>query len=452
MLNGILTLFYFLLALLILVIVHEFGHFWVARRFGIKVLRFSFGFGPVLWSFKDKKDTQYVFSLIPLGGYVKLLDEREGPVPPEMLSKTMNRQPPWIRFLVVAAGPLFNWILAFILIWLCLVIGMPSITPRIKTIEPNSIIALANIEPHSQILAIDGRDVSSWHDVQYEMMAYLGTDKPVTWQLENLNTHRIYQAKINVNQWRLDGSEDFLKSLGIRPLVPNFPPIINEVQSNSPAARAGLMPDDKVMSIANHPVNSWIQLVDWVKQHPNQTVSMQIKRKNEDYTLQITIGAAESNGKLTGILGVVPQPVTMLGDWFRIHRLQPIAAAREAFMQTVNYTKMSFVFLGRLVTGKLSAHGMSGPIGIAIGAGESAKGGFVYYLSFLALISISLAVINVLPIPLLDGGHLFYDLIELCFRFKFSDYFKSIMNQLGFIFLVGLMGFTIVNDLARLMN
>ena len=452
MLNAVLTPFYFLLSLLILVIIHEFGHFWVARRFGIKVLRFSFGFGPVLWSCHDKKGTEYVFSLIPLGGYVKLLDEREGNVLPEEQALTMNRQPPWIRLLVVSAGPLFNWVLAFILFWVVLIIGVPSVAPRIAAVIPNSIASLAQIQPKSEVITIEGRQVASWRDVQYKMMSYLGTERLISWQLENNETHRPYQAMINTTHWHLEGTSDFLKSLGIIPWIPEVPSIIDQVQPDSPAARAGLQVGDDVLSIANHPVHTWFKLLEWVRKYPNQTVSLEIRRGNHIKKMKVTVGETQVEGKSSGFLGVISQPLTQLSDWMRVERMGPVDAILGAFDQTVNYTKMSFVFLGRLVTGKLSAQGMSGPVGIAIGARESARGGLVYYLSFLALVSISLAVINVLPIPLLDGGHLFYDLMELFFRFTVSDYVKSVMNRLGFVFLAGLMGFTVVNDLARLMN
>ncbi len=447
----LLTLFYFVLALLLLIIVHELGHFLVARCCGVKVLRFSFGFGKVLALWKDKRGTEYALSLVPLGGYIKMLDESEGEVPESERHLAFNNKPIWARIAIVLAGPLFNLLFAFVALWLVLVIGIKSLAPMIEDVKPGSIAAQAGLMAKQEIVSIDGRPIASWRDFQYALMPHFGANEPLVMIVKMQVDGRKKQLILPLANWQLDAKNpDVLSSLGIVPFVPTVPPVVGEVMRESPALSAGLQTGDVITSIDGQDIKDWLVLVDYVRQRPNQRIMLSLTRHGTPEAVVIHTASEMNNGRLEGFLGVRSQRINLPPHWLRLQRETPLRAIGTAFKQTIGLTETTFALIGRLVMGRLPIQSISGPVGIAQGAGESARSGLPYYLSFLALVSISLGVLNLLPIPMLDGGHLLYYLIELVRRRPLSDELKSAGIYLGLVLLVTLMIIALKNDISRL--
>ncbi len=445
------TLLYFLLALVLLIVVHEFGHFIVARWCGVKVLRFSFGFGKVLARWHDKRGTEFAWSLFPLGGYVKMLDEAEGDVPEHERHLAFNNKSVWARIAIVLAGPLFNFLFAFVALWLILVIGIKSLAPMIDSVQPGSIAARAGLTSKQEITSLDGKKVTSWRDFQYALLPLLGSGKPITITVKSLEDGQQSSMILPLADWQLDTKKtDVLASLGITPFVPTIPPIVGEVVAESPAQVAGLQPGDLITSVDGHIVKDWLFLVDFVKQQPDKRLSLVVERQGQPSTVVVHTGSAMNKGREEGFLGVRSQRVDWPADWLRLQREAPVKAIGTALTQTLELTGTTFTLIGRLVMGRLPLQSISGPVGIAQGAGESARSGLAYYLSFLALVSISLGVLNLLPIPMLDGGHLLYYLIEIITRRPLSDEVKSVGIYVGLVLLVVLMIIGLTNDLTRL--
>ena len=452
--SMILTLLYFILTIALLVTVHEYGHFIVARCFGIKVLRFSLGFGKALFRWRDKKDTEYVISALPLGGYVKMLDESEGEVAPEDRERAFNNQPILVRMLVILAGPLFNFLFAFLTLWLVLVIGMQSLAPVIANVKPNSIAAKAGLDSQEEIISIDNQPITSWRDVQFALMPLLGSNKTISVEVQSLKTGQKKQLALPLASWALEGDKpELIDSLGIEPLIPILPAVVGEVVTDTPAKKAGMKSGDIIKSVNGVVVKNWMFLVNFVKERPNQAVSLLIHRDGKPIHISFVTGELTGNdGKPAGFLGVRSEKINWPKKWLRFKRQGPVQALGEAFHQTLDLGSATFSTIGNLIKGKLSFKHLSGPVGIAQGAGESGRSGLVYYLSFLALISVSLGVLNLLPIPMLDGGHLLYDVIELVCRRSLSNRAKSTGVYIGLVLLAGLMTLAITNDLMRLWN
>lgn len=449
----LLMLFYFFLALLLLITVHEYGHFLVARLCGVKVLRFSFGFGKTIASWRGKHGTEYVWAFFPLGGYVKMLDEAEGEVPAQERHLAFNNKPIWARIAIVLAGPLFNFLFAFVALWLVLVIGIKSLAPMVSDVKPGSVVARGGLLANQEILSLGGNKITSWRDFQYALMPLLGTSEPVKMAVKSSVDGTQKTVFFSLANWSLDAKNpDILDSLGIVPFIPTIPPIVGEVMPASPAQAAGIEVGDVVVSVNGHKIVDWFMLVDFVKARPNQSIWLKISRQGIRKTFDIHVASEKRKGKEEGFLGVRSQPFEWPAHWWRLQREAPIPAVGIALRQTLVLTGSTFVLIGRLIVGKLPLHSLSGPVGMAQGAGESASSGLPYYLSFLALVSISLGVLNLLPIPMLDGGHLLYFLIELIRRRPVSDDIKSIGIYLGLVLLVTIMIIALSNDIARLIG
>lgn len=445
------TLFYFFLTMMILVFVHELGHFLVARLCGVKVLRFSFGFGKILASWQDKRGTVFAWSLIPLGGYVKMLDETEELVSEKERHLTFNQKSIAARAAIVLAGPLFNFIFAFVSLWLVAVIGIKSIAPIIQSVTPGSIAAQAGMTARQEIISLDDQRVMSWHDFQYELMQNLGTDKIMKLRVKELDKGEEKTLSLPLKHWQLDAKNpDVLTSLGMIPFIPIVPPVIGEVIKNSPADLAGLKVDDEIIQLNANPLKDWLVLVNFVKKTPNHPLTLMIKRQGKMRTLKLMTGQIDDHGQRHGYLGVRAKPAKWPSGWLRLQREAPIPALGSALLKTGVFIQTTGLFVGRLISGQLPWQSISGPLGIAEGAGQSGRIGFSYYLSFLALLSISLGVLNLLPIPLLDGGHLVYLLMEMITRRPISEGFKSISLYLGMLFMLTLMIIALNNDLTRL--
>ncbi|WP_133129422.1 RIP metalloprotease RseP [Legionella yabuuchiae] len=447
------TAFYFMLALLILIVVHEYGHFIVARLCGVKVLRFSFGFGKVLFSWKGKKGTEYAWSIFPLGGYVKMLDETEGEVPEEERHLAFNNKPLWKKVAVVIAGPLFNFLFALFALWLMWVIGFKSLAPMIEQVKPGSIAAQAGLESNYEILALAEEKIDSWRDFQYAIMPYLGSDASIKLKVKSLDNGALNTVILPLRNWEVGIKKpDLLNSLGIVPFVPSIPPVVGEIVRDTPASKAALSVGDKITAINGKEITDWLELVEFVRQHPNQTIQLSVLRGQTPQTISVTVGVTERQGEQEGFLGLKSKKVDWPEHWLRVQQKGPLNALEKSFSQTLELTGATFTLLGRLAIGKLPIQSLSGPVGIAQGAGESARGGLSYYLSFLALVSISLAVLNLLPIPVLDGGHLLYYLIEGIRGKPLSEEVKSVGMYIGLFLLMALMVIALSNDISRLMG
>lgn len=447
----LLTLLYFFLALLLLVTVHEYGHFQVARWCGVKVLRFSFGFGKVLARWHDKKGTEYAWSLFPLGGYVKMLDESEGDVAESERHLAFNNKSVWARIAIVLAGPLFNFIFAFVALWLVLIIGMHSLAPMIESVKPNSIAANAGLTAKEEIIALNDIKINSWRDFQYALMPLVGSKETVRLTVKSQVDGHQSQIMLPLADWELDSKKpDPLKSLGIEPFIPSIPPVVGEVIPDAPAAKAGLKTGDKIVSVDGKPFDDWLFLVNYVKERPDAQLTLQVNRKGSVQEVVVHTGSQDNKGTVEGFLGLRSQKVDWPSHWLRLERQNPLEAIGTAFKQTIQLTETTFILMGRLITGKLGINSISGPVGIAQGAGDSGRGGLASYLFFLALVSISLGTLNLLPIPMLDGGHLLYYVLEIIIRRPVSDSLKSAGAYVGLLLLGALMFVALTNDISRL--
>jgi regulator of sigma E protease len=445
------TVLYFILALLLLVTVHEYGHFQVARWCGVKVLRFSFGFGPILLRLYDRKGTEYVWSLIPLGGYVKMLDEAEAPVPDAEKHMAFNQQSLLARAAIVIAGPLFNFLFAFVALWLVLVIGIYSLAPIVDSVTANSIAARAGLNSKQEIIALNDTPINSWREVQYALMPFIGSSGTLVLQVKSLTDGHKSRITLPLSDWHLDDKKpDPIKSLGIIPFEPSVPPIIGEVLPDSPGQISGLQVGDIFISVDGNTFDDWNYLVNYVKNKPLTKVVLALKRNGRLHQVPLVIGEQELSGKKVGYIGIRSQKIHWPPNWLRLEREGPIKALGVAFKQTIQLTTTTFTLMGRLLTGQLGLKSISGPVGIAEGAGDSGRSGLVYYLFFLALVSISLGALNLLPIPMLDGGHLLFYAIEIIRGKPLSDKAKSAGVTIGLLLLFALMCVSLSNDIARL--
>ncbi len=442
----------FIIALLLLVLVHEYGHFLIARCCGVKVLRFSFGFGKILARWNDKRGTEYTWSLIPLGGYIKMLDESEGDVPTDQRHMAFNNKPIWARIAIVLGGPVFNILFAFVALWLVLVIGIQSLAPIIDEVKPGSIAAHAGLTAKQEILSVNGEKTVGLRDVEYALALLAGTQDPVEITVQSLGTQRQTTHILSLANWQPDPKNpDVLDSIGLVPFLPTIPPVVGEVLSESPAQAAGIHLGDVIKSVDGLPIHDWLALVDFVKVHPGKLVWLHVVRDGQTLKFNIRINSVMTDGKAQGQLGLRSEdPALLFSQSFRTHREAPLRAIRSAFKQTVDLTGATFALAGRLMTGKLSWNNISGPIGIAQGAGNSGRGGLTYYLFFLAVVSVSLGALNILPIPTLDGGHLLYYFIEIILRRPLSERVKVVGTYIGLGLLLMLMVVALHNDIIRL--
>lgn len=444
--------FYFVLAVSILITVHEWGHFLVARWNGVKVLRFSIGFGKPLIKYQGKKGTEYILAAIPLGGYVKMLDEEEEHVPDEDKPYAFNRQSVWARLAIVIAGPLFNFLFAIVAIWLMFVIGINTLAPIIQQVKMPSVAEKAGFKSMDEVMAVAGRPVQNWRDFQLEMVTHLGQKKPITIEITNHGSKQTNRLLMPMDNWQLDHKKpDVLDSIGITPFVPSIKPIVGKVVHKSAAQLAGLKPGDKILSVNGKPIRDWIQLVHMVRKNPGEMLLLSVKRNHQTLPIKLIPRRKEENGKTIGFVGLTPKSVDWPAGWLRMQHYGLWESVPRAFTETWNLTTLSFKMLAKFVSGDVSLRNIGGPIGIAQGAGQSARVGIEYYLSFLALVSISLGILNILPIPMLDGGHVLFYLIELVRRRPLDEKTKQKALMFGLVLLLAVTTLAIFNDVVRLM-
>jgi regulator of sigma E protease len=440
----------FIVALGILVAVHEWGHFWVARRCGVKVERFSIGFGKALWRKTDKLGTEYVIAAIPLGGYVKMLDERVDEVSEQDLPYAFNRQHVLKRIAIIAAGPIVNFLFAIFALFVMYLIGLQTVKPVVGSIEPDSVFSQSNIPQNAILTQVGPRKVVDWEDVAYEFMSFIGHDKMlVKWTDENSAYER--SATINISQWKFDPDKtSVFSSLGLTPYRPKVLNVLGYIEDGSAAQRIGFQTNDKIVSLDGTSMQHWEQIVGYVSTRPNQLVQVDVLRDGQIVNLSGTIGSMVEEDKTKGYMGFTPTFEPWPDGVVFVHQYGVVNAMSKAMDKTWRLMTLSVEMLGKLVTGDVSVKNLSGPISIAQGAGMSASLGLVYFLGFLALISVNLGIINLLPLPVLDGGHLLYYFIELFSGRPVPESVQEVGFKIGGVLLLLLMSIAIVNDIARL--
>ena len=447
------TVLAFVVTLGLLIVFHEFGDYQVARWCGVKVLRFSIGFGrPLLTKRWGKDQTEWVLAAFPLGGYVKMLDEREGSVAPQELPQVFNRKPVAHRFAIVAAGPAANFLLAILLYWLLFILGVAAIKPVIGTVPPATPAAFSGFERGETITKIGGEPVTTWQDARWVLLSHVvDQSSPVTVEtinpLGHVNVRHVDVTDIQPDD--LDG--DFLKKIGLTIYQPDMEPIIAQVTPESAGSRAGLRAGDKILEVNGKQIALWEELVQEIRANPGMLLRLRIQRNSETLSLEAIPDTATEGSEKVGKLGVGPKI-----DQAEFEKLMveisyaPGTAMVRAISKTWETSVFTLQMLGKMLAGQVSWKNVSGPITIADYAGKSAQMGVTPYLGFLALISISLGVLNLLPIPVLDGGHLMYYVIEIIKGSPLSPKAAELGQQVGMALLFALMAFAIYNDVVRL--
>ncbi|MDQ7090192.1 MAG: RIP metalloprotease RseP [Methylococcales bacterium] len=446
------TLFHFIVAIGLLVAIHEFGHFWIARRCGVKVVRFSIGFGKIIWAYQKTADsTEYALSAIPLGGYVKMIDEREGDVKKEDLPFAFNRQPLAKRAAIVAAGPIFNLLLAIVLYWVIFVMGETGMRPIIGEVAPKTLAYQAGFAEGEEIISVNDKLTPTWNEAIGALFALaIGSEqgiKVVTKSRDGLEGTHFLDVP---NEAAME-PELLYDRVGLKPFTPKLKPIIGRVLDDSAAKEAGLKPGDLILSADTIKIEQWMQWVHYVQQRPEIVIQLLISREGLHLPLTITPKRVETKDKILGRIGAGVHIDDALLDSFRVHYSLPVGEAFiAAVQQTYYYAFTSLKMMGKMLTGKASVDNLSGPISIAQYAGQSAEMGLIHFLKFLAIVSVSLGVLNLLPIPVLDGGHLMFYLIEGIKGSPVSENIQILFQQVGLFLLMSLMLFAVFLDVGRL--
>lgn len=447
------TVVAFVAALTILIAVHEYGHYWAARRLGIKVLRFSIGFGRPIVRWTDRRSgTEFVVSAIPLGGYIRMADEREGPVAVEDLPHAFNRQPLPIRAAIVAAGPVFNLLLAIVLYWVVFLTGESGLRPVIGEVPAASLAAGAGFRSGDEILAIGENDVPTWGEAMGQLMEQVLDQGDVSVTVRTSsgeNLVRLIKVPPEISQ----SPEKLQLQLGLVPWQPELEAIVERVEAGSAAERGGLQPGDRIVSVNDVAVTSWQQWVRHVRAHPGNALSVVVVRGGDERHLTITPTREEGPGGQIGRIGAAVKVPEELESTLRVtYRLGFVPAFIAAVDKTYDYSVLTLKLIGRMLVGRAALENLSGPLSIAQYAGVSAKMGLAHFLKFLAAISVSLGVLNLLPIPVLDGGHLALYGVESVIGRPLSERALSAIQQVGIFILVCLMGLAFYLDLDRLFN
>lgn len=447
------TLFYFSVAIAVLVAFHELGHFWVARKTGVKVIRFSIGFGKKLWSYqRAPEQTEFVISAVPLGGYVKMVDEREGEVKPEDLPYAFNRQSLLVRTAIVAAGPLFNLILAIVLFWAVLVLGELGIRPVLGEVETGSLAADAGFQQGDEILHVNQQETPTWNVALDELLsAAFDGQRDVIVDVKAIDG----QPKMRILKFTEDDvrSPEILgKRLGLRLWMPSVKPIIGKMVDDDVAQKSGLQKGDLIISADGVAIADWQQWVEYVQERPDTPIHLVVERNDAWTELQLTPRKDEQDdGTVIGKIGAgVDMPKDLLRDLQVEYSLPPLEAIPAAFEKTWFYSVGTLKMIGKMFIGAASVDNLSGPISIAQLAGQSAEMGLTAFLRFLGLVSVSLGVLNLLPVPVLDGGHLMFYAVEAIKGSPVSDRMQLYFQQVGMFLLMSLMALALFLDLGRL--
>ncbi len=440
-----------LVALGVLVTFHEFGHFWVARRCGVKVLRFSVGFGMPLLRWHDRRGTEFVIAAIPLGGYVKMLDEREGEVPADQLDQSFNRKTVRQRIAIVAAGPIANFLLAMVFFWVLAMMGSQQVRPVIGAVEADSMAAKAGLVAGQEIVSIDGEPTTGWGAVNLQLVRRMGESGTINVVVREQDSTAETPRALALDHWLKGADEpDPIKSLGIRPWRPALPPVLAELDPKGPAQAAGLNTGDRLLALDGQALGDWQQVVDLVRVRPDTKIVLKVERDGAQIDVPVTLAVRGEAKAAGGYLGAGVKGVDWPPSMVREVSFGPLAAIGEGAKRTWTMSVLTLESLKKMLFGELSVKNLSGPITIAKVAGASAQSGVADFLNFLAYLSISLGVLNLLPIPVLDGGHLLFYLVEWVRGRPLSDRVQGWGIQIGISLVVGVMLLALVNDLGRL--
>lgn len=450
MIDLVINIASFIFAIGFLVTIHEYGHFWVARRNGIEVKRFSVGFGKVIWRHDGKDGVEYALSAIPLGGYVSMLDSKFDSLTPAQQGKAFNQKTVAQRMSVIAAGPMANFAIAIVLLAMTYVIGMPTVKPVIAELKAGSIAAQAQL-PLQEIKAINGEAVYGWQDVQLLLVEQIGRPQ-VTVAMGEPDSERAQEYQLDLSNWQFDPERDSLfGSLGIVPVQAKPLLVAGAITANSAAAKGGLVVGDKLVSAAGVTLTSWQQLVTLIQNNPGKAFPLQVERDGLAMELIVTPERRKlADGFEQGFLGMSPQVDPIPTGLVTHYQLGPVDSLIAGVEKTWQFTRVTFSMLGKLIVGDVSLKHLSGPISIAEGAGTSATMGVVAFFIFLAMISVNLGVVNLLPLPILDGGHLMYLVVELIRGKPVSENAQEIGLKIGAFILLMLMGIALLNDISRL--
>nr|WP_320166821.1 RIP metalloprotease RseP [uncultured Methylophaga sp.] len=440
------SLIFFLIALAILIIIHEYGHFWVARRCGVKVLRFSVGFGKPIWQKVGKDGTEYVLAPIPMGGYVKMLDEREMPVSEEQAQFAFNRQSLAKRVAIVSAGPIANLIFAILAYWMLFVVGVSGIKPIIDDVHPASIAAQAGLNPSDEILQVDGKRTPTWNSV-YKALIQKAEYGERT-EILVLTSGIEQQYALVIPQVSIDQASSILDKIGIEPLRPAIKPVLGEIVPDSPAQKAGLKEGDVLLSSQQQTIDNWSKWVELIQASAGKELNIEIQRNEQRLTLILTPQAGDDGkGRIGAAVdasqSTIPQELQAELSY------GPVEAVWQAVIQTWDFSSSTLKSLWGMITGKVSTDNLGGPISIAQIAGSSAEQGVTSFISFLAMISITLGILNLLPIPMLDGGHLAMFAVEAVRGKPISEITQMQIQKVGFLILIMVMFIAFFNDLTR---
>ncbi|QGU31529.1 RIP metalloprotease RseP [Thermochromatium tepidum] len=447
----------FLVALAILITVHEYGHFWAAKRLGVKVLRFSIGFGRPLLAWRLGADrTEYVLAAIPLGGYVKMLDEHEAeaPIPESELDRAFNRQALWKRSAIVVAGPLFNLLFAVLAYWAIFMVGDTELRPIIGTVEPASVAAEAGFRPGDELLAVGERPIQSWENALLALTVAAMDGNDLIVQVRD-DTGQVRDRLIpRESVAGLSEEPDLLARLGVTPDRPSLPAVIGEILPGEPAEQAGLQIGDRVIAADGRPIGSWRELVELVRERPEIPIILDVERPDVGLRqIRLIPRALDADGRRVGRIGAgVEARADLMEDYLVRVSHGPIEALGLAFGKTYEMSALMLRVMGRMLIGEASIHNLSGPISIAENAGRTASQGLNAFVKFLAVVSISLGILNLLPIPVLDGGHLMFNLIEWIKGRPLSEEAMIQGQKVGFVLLAVLMTLAFYVDLSRLLG
>lgn len=450
--SAVQSLLAFLFALGVLVTVHEFGHYWVARRAGVRILRFSVGFGRPLWSRRVGPDqTEFVVAAVPLGGYVKMLDEREGEVAVHERHRTFNRQPLGVRAAIVVAGPLANLLLAVVAFWLMFMVGVTGLKPVIGEVTPGSLAARAGLEPNMEVLAIDGSTTPTWESVLHRSIETVIDQGVMTLRVRDAGGAE-RDIRIDLGALEVDDLSrgEFWDKLGARPQRLHVPPVVGEVIAGGAAERDGMRSGDHIVSVGGQSIEDWEQWVALVRDHPGRRMDVLLLRDGQSLRITLTPSVEETADGTIGRIGLGPDTSGIDPSGLAaVERYPMLPALAKAWTKTFEMSAMTLKVMGKMVIGEASVANLSGPISIAQFAGQSASIGIAAFLGFLAVVSVSLGVLNLLPIPLLDGGHLLYYFVEFLTRRPVSETVQTYGQQVGIAVLMGLMGIACYNDIVR---
>jgi len=441
----------FIIALGILVAVHEFGHFWVARRCGVKVERFSIGFGKSIWTKQGKDGTEYALCVIPLGGYVKMLDSRVDEVSADEAHLAFDRKALWKRTAIVAAGPVFNFLFAIFAYWLVFLIGIPAVKPVVGEVTPYSIAADAGLQQDMELKAVSGVKTADWESVNMALISHIGDPRMTLTVAPADGLGAPQTLNLDLSEWNFDPEkESAMGALGFKPFTPDISLTISNVSENGAGAKAGLERGDTLLRANDQTLTEWKQVVELIQGSPNVPVALTIDRAGETRTLTLTPDSKQAQGQMIGFAGIAPE----VAEWPQSYRFELQYGVFESIGKAVEKTgqviDLTMSMLKKLVVGDVGLNNLSGPISIAKGAGTTADYGLVYFLGFLALISVNLGIINLVPLPMLDGGHLLFFAIEAIIRRPVPEKVQEMGYKIGGVIIFSLMAVAIFNDFTRL--